>query len=147
MSWLTRVKGVTKVLRYACFYPGLLLYLVQYQVFLEEQRRIQGFLQVKHQEYIQDTQKAIEQTGLALQQFTQVTVFPPLQQIKAITTRRTLRERCISNGISPQLYNDFYRLVDGSEKEVQLNDLLTRECTEHKEKCEGFATVAQLLLL
>ena len=144
---MERVKGVTKVLRYACFYPGLLLYLVEYQVFLEEQRRIQGFLQVKHQEYIQDTQKAIEQTGIALQQFTQVTVFPPLQQIKETTTRRTLRERCISNGISPQLYNDFYRLVDGNEKEVLLNDLLARECSDHKEKCEGFASVAQLLLL
>lgn len=144
---MERAKGVTKVLRYACFYPGLLLYLVEYQVYLEEQRRIQGFLQVKHQEYIQDTQKAIEQTGIALQQFTQVTVFPPLQQIKETTTRRTLRERCISNGISPQLYNEFYRLVDGNEKEVLLNDLLARECSDHKEKCEGFASVAQLLLL
>lgn len=144
---MERVKGVTKVLRYTCFYPGLLLYLVEYQVYLEEQRRIQGFLQIKHQEYIQDTQKAIEQTGIALQQFTKVTVFPPLQQIKEITTRRTLRERCISNGISPQLYNEFYRLVDGNQKEVLLNDLLARECSDHKEKCEGFASVAQLLLL
>jgi hypothetical protein len=144
---MERAKGVTKVLRFACFYPGLLLYLVEYQVYLEEQRRIQGFLQVKHQEYIQDTQKAIEQTGIALQQFTEVTVFPPLQQIKEITTRRTLRERCISNGISPQLYNEFYRLVDGNQKEVLLNDLLARECSDHKEKCEGFASVAQLLLL
>lgn len=147
MGWTDRAHRIRQVLKFTCFYPTALLFVLQCEVYFEEKQRIQGYLHLKHQEYIQDNQKAIDKTGEALHQFTQVTVFPPLEEIKAITTRRSLRERCISNGISPQLYNEFYRLVESTEKGVLLNELLAKECEAHKEKCEGFAVVAQLLLL
>lgn len=146
MPWFDRVLPVARALKYTLIYPAITLAAIETYYFMQEQKRISAFMRQKYDGFITETQEAFEQTSKALKQFTSLTAFPSIEEIQRQETRNTLRTQCISNGVSPQVYNNFYAALEKTEKGTSLNAFLEKECEKNVDRCEAFASVAQLLL-